>query len=75
MDHSQHTPDLDETVELPYAEIFAAKRRIEARVENPIDTPHPTEHIPDGPEIENPAESEDPKEADTGPSSRSRRWN
>lgn len=67
---------LDTTVELPYEEIASAKRVIEARVENPVDTPHPTENLPDGPEIENPAETEsDPQKADTGPSSRMGSWN
>ena len=75
MDHYQHTPDLDITVEVPYAEIAAAKRCIEARVENPVDTPHPTENLPTGPEIDNPTETEDPQKADTGPSSRRRTWN
>jgi len=78
VDHYQHSRDPDITVEVPFVEIEKAKRRIDARVENPVDTPHPTETIPTGPEIDNPTETEDPQKADTGPSSRApgnRRWN
>lgn len=74
MDNS-HCSSFDTTVEIPYAEIVAAKRSIEARVENPVDAPHPTENLPDGPEIEDPTETEDPQKAATGRSSGKRAWN
>jgi hypothetical protein len=74
MDHSCRST-FDTTVELPLEEVEAAKREIEARVENPIDTPHPTENLPTAPEIDNPTETDDPRTADTGPSSRVRSWN
>ena len=74
MDNS-YASSLDTTVELQFEQVEAAKRAIEARVENPVDTPHPTENLPDSPEIDNPSESEDPQKADTGPSSSARWWN
>ncbi|HET7842938.1 MAG TPA: hypothetical protein VFL14_02220 [Xanthomonadales bacterium] len=77
MDNSQHTAELDTTVELPYEEVLSAKRALEARVDNPgVGTPSPGRG-PAGPEIENPTETEsDPQKSDTGPSSSGAgRWN
>jgi hypothetical protein len=67
---------LDTTLELPLAEVEAAFRSLDARVDNPgVGTPQQPGQIP-GPEIENPTETEsDPGKADTGPSSRARPWN
>lgn len=64
------------TVELPLAEVEAALRSIEARVDNPgVGTPQQPGETP-GPEIENPSQTEaEPQQSDIGPESRAQRWN
>ena len=75
MEFNNSSP-LDTTLELPFEEVEAALRSLEARVDNP-GIPSPQQPTgPGAPEIENPTETEtDPQKSDTGPSSRAQTWN
>jgi hypothetical protein len=75
VDFNNHSSDPDTTLELPLADVDAARRSLEARVDNP-GVPPSQPGQPAGPEIENPTETEsDPRESNTGPSSRGPAWN